>query len=67
MIYILPDYKEKGITQANLRKLAEEFRGHEVPLSEEWSHQTLHAEARKPRALSEDLTVGLTVLPRTSD
>nr|KAF6506955.1 O-acyl-ADP-ribose deacylase 1 [Rousettus aegyptiacus] len=37
-------YKEKGFTQANLQKFTEEFRGHEVPLFEEWSHQPLHAQ-----------------------
>ncbi|XP_075837062.1 ADP-ribose glycohydrolase OARD1 isoform X4 [Microtus pennsylvanicus] len=37
-IYILLDYKETGLTQANLREPAEEFRGYEVPLPEEWSH-----------------------------
>ncbi|KAH0518587.1 Trem-like transcript 1 protein [Microtus ochrogaster] len=31
-------YKETGLTQANLREPAEEFRGYEVPLPEEWSH-----------------------------
>ena len=53
------DYKEKGFTQANLRKLTEEFRGHEVPLSAEWSHRPLHAKARKSRALNEDLISGV--------
>ena len=53
------DYKEKGFTQANLWKLTEEFRGYEVPLSEEWSHRPFHAKARKSRALSEDLIGGV--------
>lgn len=59
ILSLYSDYKEKGFTQANLRKLTEEFRGHEVPLSEEWSHRPLHAQARKSRALSEDLIGGV--------
>lgn len=64
ILSLYSDYKEKGFTQANLQKFTEEFRGHEVPLFEEWSHQPLHAQARKSRALNEDLIDGVYCLTK---